>query len=153
MSCLEAIKQSAMANMGIGFLSSYATRLEMQAGLLVALDVEGFPVERSLCVTYLSGKPLPFLAQAMKHFLVTEGAVQIDRLMWTGNPETVRNRPALPLPLLLAGGQHTAGAGFQALPLRRKRLPEQHGVHYQNHRSGGDSGSEHLLASHEDAHH
>jgi DNA-binding transcriptional LysR family regulator len=155
MSCSEAIKQSVMANMGIGFLSSYATRLEMQAGLLVALDVDGFPIERSLCVTHLSRKPLPLLAQALKQFLITEGAAQIDRLVsleaQRRDPEKTRNRP--PRPRVLSTAQHVASAGFSEPPLRRERLPDQHGIQYQNHRGSCDSCPDHLLVSHENAHH
>jgi LysR family transcriptional regulator, low CO2-responsive transcriptional regulator len=94
----EANKQLVIAGMGISFLSACAIWLEIQAGLLVVLDVDGFPVQRSLCVAHLSGKPLSAVGQAFKQFLVTEGAARINLLASAAGqprePEESRNTAA-----------------------------------------------------------
>jgi LysR family transcriptional regulator, low CO2-responsive transcriptional regulator len=151
----EAIKQSVMAGMGISFLSAYTIWLEIQAGLLVVLDVDGFPIQRSLCVTHLSAKPLSTVALAFKQFLLTEGAAHINLLAMHDRrgrePEENLNltQPAL----LISSSPSGAHGGCSAAPLRSERLPDQHGVQYKNHRGGSYSRPDHLLASPEIAHH
>jgi LysR family transcriptional regulator, low CO2-responsive transcriptional regulator len=151
----EAIKQSVMAGMGISFLSAYAIWLEIQAGLLVVLDVDGFPVQRSLCVAHVSDKPLSTVAQAFKQFLLTEGAAHVNLLAM---PDCQRREPEESLnlaepPLLISSSPNGAHGGCSAPPLRSERLPDQHGVQYKNHRSGSHGRPDHLLASPEIAHH
>lgn len=42
----EAVKQAAMAGLGIAAISEGAARLELDHGYLITLDAEGFPLER-----------------------------------------------------------------------------------------------------------
>jgi DNA-binding transcriptional LysR family regulator len=159
MSSSEAIKQSVMAGMGISFLSAYAIWLEIQAGLLVVLDVDGFPIQRSLCVTHVSDKPLSTVAQAFKQFLLTEGAAHINLLgIPLGIPDRQRREPEESLnlaepTLLISSSPNGVHGGCSAPPLRSERLPDQHGVQYKNHRGGSHSRPDHMLASPEIAHH
>jgi DNA-binding transcriptional LysR family regulator len=151
----EAIKQSVMAGMGISFLSAYAIWLEIQAGLLVVLDVDGFPIQRSLCVAHVSDKPLSTVAQAFKQFLLTDGAAHINLL---GMPDHQRREPEESLnltepPVLISSSPNAAHGGCSSAPLRSERLADQHGVPYKNHRGGSHSRPDHLLASPEIAHH
>ncbi len=145
----EAIKQSVMAGMGISFLSAYAIWLEIQAGLLVVLDVDGFPFQRSLCVAHVSDKPLSAVAQAFKRFLLTEGAAHINLLRI---PDCQRREPEESLgltgpQLLISSGPNGARGGYSVPPLRTEHLPDQHGVQHKNHRSGSHSSPDHLLVS------
>ncbi|PCE23407.1 LysR family transcriptional regulator [Paraburkholderia acidicola] len=70
----EAIKQAVIAGMGISFLSAHTVTLELQAGVLAVLDVEGFPVLRKWHVVHRADKQLAPVAQAFKAFLLAEGA-------------------------------------------------------------------------------
>ncbi len=76
----ETIKQAVMAEMGISFLSAHTIGLEVQAGMLAVLDVEGFPVVRAWHVVHRRNKRLPPVAVAFKEFLLQEGAVLIEKL-------------------------------------------------------------------------
>jgi len=92
--CAEAIKQSVMTGMGISFLSAHAVQLELQAGLLAILDVQGFPIQREWCVVHRADKSLSGTALAFKQFLLTEGATHIDSLSTIdkANPTTSGTR-------------------------------------------------------------
>ncbi|MGC2520038.1 MAG: LysR family transcriptional regulator [Burkholderiales bacterium] len=70
----ETIKQAVMAGMGIGFLSSHAVQLELQAKRLVTLDVTGFPIVRSWYIVHRTDKRLSPVARAFKQFLLDEVA-------------------------------------------------------------------------------
>jgi DNA-binding transcriptional LysR family regulator len=62
---------------GLGVVSIHTLELEPEAGRLVILDVEGFPIA---CYRYLltyAGKRLPPVAQAFFDFLVGEDAAQL----------------------------------------------------------------------------
>lgn len=76
----ETIKQAVIANMGIAFLSAHTVALELRTGHLAVLDVEGFPVMLNWYVVHRKNKRLPPVALAFKHFLLSEGAAQIDRI-------------------------------------------------------------------------
>ncbi|MFL5278454.1 MAG: LysR substrate-binding domain-containing protein [Myxococcales bacterium] len=69
----ETIKQAVMAEMGLGFISQHAIGLELSAGQLVRLDVEGLPVVRNWNVVHRTGKRLSPAAQAFKRFVLREG--------------------------------------------------------------------------------
>ena len=77
----ETIKQAVIAGMGIGFLSAHTISLELQAGSLAVLDVEGFPVMLDWFVVHRKNKRLPPVALAFKNFLLSEGAAQIQRII------------------------------------------------------------------------
>ena len=76
----ETIKQAVIAGMGIGFLSAHTISLELQAGSLVMLDVEGFPVMLDWYVVHRKDKRLPPVALAFKNFLLSDGAALIHKI-------------------------------------------------------------------------
>ncbi|GLC92312.1 LysR family transcriptional regulator [Cupriavidus sp. TA19] len=76
----ETIKQAVIANMGIAFLSAHTVGLELQAGKLAVLDIEGFPVMLNWYVVHRKNKRLPPVALAFKQFLMEEGAGLIQRI-------------------------------------------------------------------------
>jgi DNA-binding transcriptional LysR family regulator len=65
----EAIKQAVMSDIGIGILSSYSLKLELETKRLVILDVEGFPIKRKWYVVHRKGKHLSLVAQTFLDFL------------------------------------------------------------------------------------
>lgn len=77
----ETIKQAVIAGMGISFLSAHTISLELQAGSLAVLDVEGFPVMLNWYVVHRKNKRLPPVAQAFKNFLLNEGPELIERII------------------------------------------------------------------------
>jgi DNA-binding transcriptional LysR family regulator len=70
----EAIKQGAMAGIGVSVISSLSFRLEQSAGLLAVLNVEGFPLIRPWHCVYPNGKRLTKAAQVFQEFLLSRGA-------------------------------------------------------------------------------
>jgi LysR family transcriptional regulator, low CO2-responsive transcriptional regulator len=64
----EAIKQAILAGLGVSILSRYTLGLDVVQDQLVALDVEGFPVERHWHFVYPVGKQLPLVAQTFMEF-------------------------------------------------------------------------------------
>ncbi len=74
MSSNETIKQAVMAGMGVSFLSLHTIGLELEAGRLVVLDVEGLPVMRRWYLAHRQGKRLSPTAQSFKEFLLAEGS-------------------------------------------------------------------------------
>ena len=70
----ETIKQAVMCGMGISFLSAHTFQVELQAGLMVVLDVVDMPKTIDWCFvqrrdTVLSGVPAAF-----RDFVIAEGA-------------------------------------------------------------------------------
>jgi LysR family transcriptional regulator, low CO2-responsive transcriptional regulator len=76
----ETIKQAVIAGMGLSFLSAHTISMELQVGKLAVLDIEGFPVMLNWYVVHRHHKRLPPVALAFKHFLVEEGAAQIEAI-------------------------------------------------------------------------
>jgi DNA-binding transcriptional LysR family regulator len=76
----ETIKQAVFAGLGLSFLSGHTVALEVAAGRLAIVDVEGFPVMRSWYVVHRRAKRLPPVAHAFKAFLLHEGAAGIARV-------------------------------------------------------------------------
>jgi LysR family transcriptional regulator, low CO2-responsive transcriptional regulator len=70
----ETIKQAVIAGMGLSFLSSHAIALDVRAGNLAVLDVDGFPAWRHWYVVHRASKRLPAIAVAFRAFLLAEGA-------------------------------------------------------------------------------
>ncbi len=65
----EAIKQAVMAGIGVGVLSTFSLKLELEAGKLVLLDMEGLPVQRSWYAVHRRGKQLTPAAEKFIEFL------------------------------------------------------------------------------------
>jgi DNA-binding transcriptional LysR family regulator len=90
----ETIKQAVIAGIGIGFLSAHTISMELQAGSLVVLDVENFPVMLNWYVVHRKNKRLPPVALAFKNFLLSDGAALIQQIVpFAPKPETKKSRP------------------------------------------------------------
>jgi DNA-binding transcriptional LysR family regulator len=77
----ETIKQAVIAGMGLSFLSAHTISLELQAGSLAVLDVQGFPVMLNWYVVHRRNKRLPPVALAFKNFLMSDGAALIQKFV------------------------------------------------------------------------
>jgi LysR family transcriptional regulator, low CO2-responsive transcriptional regulator len=66
----EAIKQMISGRLGISILSEHCIRTELASGVLVKLDVCGFPLMRQWFLVYREGKQLSQAAQAFWAFLL-----------------------------------------------------------------------------------
>jgi LysR family transcriptional regulator, low CO2-responsive transcriptional regulator len=73
MSSNETIKQAVMAGMGLAFLSLHTVGLELRAGLLRVLDIEGTPVMRTWHIVRLQSKLLSPAAEAFRYFIIERG--------------------------------------------------------------------------------
>ncbi len=71
----EAIKQAAIAGLGVGMLSVFSLRLELETGRLVTLDVEEMPMYREWFVVYPRGKRLSLAAQKFHQFLTEHAGI------------------------------------------------------------------------------
>ncbi|MCP3870100.1 MAG: LysR family transcriptional regulator [Gammaproteobacteria bacterium] len=69
----ESIKQGVMAGIGVSVLSTLSLRLELAAGLMSILNVEGFPLLRPWHWVYPKGKQLSNTARAYLEFLDSRG--------------------------------------------------------------------------------
>jgi len=67
----EAIKESVAAGLGVAILSRLALT-HMAPGNLVELPVEGFPIANSWYLVVPRGKQLSPIAEAFKHYLLSE---------------------------------------------------------------------------------
>jgi DNA-binding transcriptional LysR family regulator len=70
----EAIKQAIMANLGISIVPLGSVELEVTAGRIAIVDVEGFPMVRLWHAVHLGGKRLGLTAGTFLEFLVREGS-------------------------------------------------------------------------------
>ncbi|MDB5874335.1 MAG: transcriptional regulator, LysR family [Ramlibacter sp.] len=77
----ETIKQAVIAGMGVSFLSAHTVSRELQAGSLVVLDVQGFPLMLNWYVVHRKNKRLPPVAQAFRSYLLTDGAALIEQAL------------------------------------------------------------------------
>ena len=77
----ETIKQAVVAGFGLAFLSAHTIGLDLRAGNLVVLDVQGFPAMLNWYLVHNRTKRLPPVAAAFKEFLLREGAALIEGLM------------------------------------------------------------------------
>lgn len=68
----EAIKQAVMSDIGIGILSTYSLKLELETNRLVILNVEGFPLRRRWYAVHRKGKRLSRVAQTFLDYLLQE---------------------------------------------------------------------------------
>ncbi len=74
----ESIKQAVIAGLGLGFLSLQTVRSELAAGRIVALDVQGLPVERQWYAVRRASRRLVPAAEAFGEFLVREAPALLD---------------------------------------------------------------------------
>jgi LysR family transcriptional regulator, low CO2-responsive transcriptional regulator len=111
----ETIKQAVVAGFGIAFLSAHTFSLDLRAGNLVVLDVQGFPAMLSWYLVHNRTKRLPPVAAAFKEFLLREGAALIERLV---RFETAPVRQALAG--VAATAQAPGRAAVQAPQCRRR---------------------------------
>ncbi len=77
----EAIKQGVMAGLGLSALSLHNLRLEIAAGQIVVLKVEGFPLRRRWNVVHRNGKNLSPAAKSFVEFLQAEGQHLVNEAM------------------------------------------------------------------------
>lgn len=73
MSSNESIKQAVMAGMGLSFLSLHTVGLEVRAGLLKIVEVEGTPVMRTWHIVHPQSKVLSPAAEAFRYFMIERG--------------------------------------------------------------------------------
>src|ERR1700732_1707133 len=77
----ETIKQAVVAGFGLAFLSAHTIGLDLLAGNLVVLDVQGFPAMLNWYLVHNRTKRLPPVAALFKGFLLREAAALIGRLV------------------------------------------------------------------------
>jgi DNA-binding transcriptional LysR family regulator len=78
----EAIKQMCMAGFGPAYLPLHTCVLEMKAGLLTLLPMQGNVIERDWFVVHSPAiKPLPQMAVAFERFLKLNGQGKIDQML------------------------------------------------------------------------
>jgi DNA-binding transcriptional LysR family regulator len=75
----ESIKQAVIGNMGLAFLSLHTAGLELQNGILLALDVVGLPLIRSWNVVHLKSGPLSEAAESLRRFIVEFGGRLLEQ--------------------------------------------------------------------------
>jgi LysR family transcriptional regulator, low CO2-responsive transcriptional regulator len=75
----ETIKQAVMASMGLGFLSLHTMRLEVGAGLIKLLEVDGLPLVRLWHIVNLQAKLLSPAAEALRYFVLEHGQEILSR--------------------------------------------------------------------------
>ncbi len=80
----SAIKQAVANDLGIAVVSRHAVELEVAAGRLTILDVQGFPLLRHWHVVHRRSKHLPPAALAFKRFLIS-GEHPVDEVA-SGHP-------------------------------------------------------------------
>ncbi len=70
----ETIKQAVMCGMGISFLSAHAFQVELGAGLMAVLDVQGMPKHIDWCFVQRRDTVLAGVNAAFRQFVFEEGA-------------------------------------------------------------------------------
>lgn len=70
----EAVKQGVLSGLGIAYLSRHALRLELEAGELSVLDVQGFPLKRPWYLVYKESKALSLSARAFVEYVQNAGS-------------------------------------------------------------------------------
>jgi DNA-binding transcriptional LysR family regulator len=88
MSKNESIKQAVQAGMGLSILSLNTVMLELEAGRLVVLDVEEFPIMRHWYLVHRSGKRLTGVALAFQRFILDEAAALLESVAGYVQPES-----------------------------------------------------------------
>lgn len=83
---LEAIKQGVISGLGLAYLPLHAVRLELAAGELAVLDVNGFPLRRRWYALHRRGRRLSNAAQGFLDFLKTESRTALGDPGTTAGP-------------------------------------------------------------------
>jgi DNA-binding transcriptional LysR family regulator len=87
----ESIKQAVMAGMGLSFLSLHTIGLELQAGLIAIVPVQGTPIVRTWNVVALSARVLSPAAEALRYFILERG----ERMLASAPVAGVSARPTV----------------------------------------------------------
>jgi len=66
----ETIKQSAIAGLGLAFISAQAVSAELESGRLEKIEFEGLPIVRHWFLIRRAGRELPPVARAFADFLI-----------------------------------------------------------------------------------
>ena len=69
----ETVKQAVMDGMGISFMSAHAVQVELAAGRMVVLDVEGLPKWLDWCLLQRRDSQLSGLSPAFREFVLARG--------------------------------------------------------------------------------
>ncbi len=75
----ETIKQAVMADRGVSFLSVHTMGLELNAGVLKVLDVDGLPIVRRWHVVNMRAKLLSPAAEAFRYFILEHAQPLLQR--------------------------------------------------------------------------
>lgn len=73
-----------MSGMGVSFMSGHAVELEVQAGRIAVLRVEGMPTRLDGCLLRRRGQELGDVPAAFRDYVLTEGARLISCDEWIG---------------------------------------------------------------------
>jgi DNA-binding transcriptional LysR family regulator len=84
----ETIKQAVIANMGLSFLSLHTLCLELQAGLLRVLELDGLPLMRRWHVVHAHARTLSPAAEAFRYYLLEHGESFLERHFSSRSAET-----------------------------------------------------------------
>lgn len=87
----EALKQMAVAGLGVAFLLLHTCMLELEAGLLQLVSTPGNPIVREWFVMHLADKAPPPVAAAFREYLIEHGQLDIDRQLRAG-PAAARRK-------------------------------------------------------------
>lgn len=88
----EAVKQAVRGGFGLAVLSAHALILEMQHGLIVPLDVAGFPIPSRWHLVSRVERPLSPVAEVFRVFLKREAMPALTRAL--ESPRARRPGPA-----------------------------------------------------------
>jgi len=69
----ETMKHAVMSGMGLTFMSAHAFQVELEAGRLAVLDVEGMPKQLDWCLLQRRNSSLTALAAAFRAFVLENG--------------------------------------------------------------------------------
>jgi DNA-binding transcriptional LysR family regulator len=75
----ETIKQAVIAGMGVSLISLHTLQLELRAGELALLDVNGTPIERTWQIVHMRTKQLSPTCALFRRFLLEHTAPHLDR--------------------------------------------------------------------------
>jgi DNA-binding transcriptional LysR family regulator len=75
----ETIKQAVMADMGVSILSIHTIGLELAAGVIRTLEVEGLPLLRRWHVVNMRAKLLSPAAEAFRYFILEKAQAVLQR--------------------------------------------------------------------------
>lgn len=81
----ETVKQAVMTGMGVSFMSGHAIQLEVEAGRVVILPVEGMPTWLDWCLLRRRGHDLGKTAAAFRDYVLGEGARAASCEAWIGH--------------------------------------------------------------------